>query len=622
MIGRMIGALVLAAWSFSAWAESTLPPLEDRIPATPMVVDMGAEGLLPGKPGGTLRLLMARSKDTRMMSVYGYARLIGYDRSFTLKPDLLERVDVEEGRRFTLHLRKGHRWSDGQPFTSEDFRYYWEDIAQNDKLSPAGPSNMLLIDGEQPVFEVLSETAVRYSWSKPNPYFLPELAKARPLYIYAPAHYLKAFHPNYTDQKTLDGRVKENKQRNWVALHTRKGHLYKQNNVDLPTLQPWVLKTPPPADRFIFTRNPYYHRVDETGRQLPYIDRVAVTIANSKLIPAKAGSGEADLQARSLSFNNYTFLKQGEKRNPFKVRLWRTARGSQVALFPNLNAKDPVWRGLLRNVNFRRALSLAVNRHEINQVIFFGLALEAGNTVLPQSTLYDAAFAHAWTGFDLKKANELLDGMGLTQWTSAGYRKLPDGREMQIVVETAGESTEETDILELIRDSWREIGVKLFTKPLQREVFRNRVFTGSTVMSVWFGLENGVASAQSSPHELAPTAQTHLQWPKWGQYVQTNGKAGEPIDVREALYLADRNRAWRFATSEAEKEKIWKEMLEIFADQVFTIGLICGVRQPVVVHDALRNVPEEGLYNWEPGAHFGVHRPDTFWFDDAKRRER
>ena len=66
------------------------------------------------------------------------------------------------------------------------------------------------------------------------------------------------------------------------------------------------------------------------------------------------------------------------------MRLWRTGPGSQLALYPNLNVNDPVWRRLLRDVRFRRALSLAINRHEINEVLYFGLAIEGQNTVLPQ----------------------------------------------------------------------------------------------------------------------------------------------------------------------------------------------------------------------------------------------
>ena len=192
-------ALVALAWSAPASAVALveppfladrvaageLPAVGERIPDNPVVVTFEGDRS-PGAYGGDLRMLMAKQKDIRMMTVYGYARLIGYDIDLKLVPDILESVDVEEGRIFTLRLRKGHKWSDGEPFTTEDFRYYWDDVVNNETISPFGVPKALLIDGEPPTVEFIDETTLRYSWSNPNPFFLPALAGARPLYIYRP----------------------------------------------------------------------------------------------------------------------------------------------------------------------------------------------------------------------------------------------------------------------------------------------------------------------------------------------------------------------------------------------------------------------------------------------------
>jgi len=371
-----------------------------------------------------------------------------------------------------------------------------------------------------------------------------------------------------------------------------------------------------PATRFVGVRNPYFHRVDPEGRQLPYIDEVALTVADGKLIPAKAGSGEADLQARNLNFSDYTFLKSGEKRHNFKVRLWQTASGAHLALYPNMNANDPAIRTLMRDVRFRRALSLAINRHEINQVMYFGLGIEANNSILPQSALYRPEYGNAWAEFDLERAGALLDEIGLTERNSRGIRLLPDGRSLELIVETAGEDTEQSDVLELVRDSWSSVGIKLFTKPSQREVFRNRIFTGETQISIWAGYENGVPTAEMSPSEFVPTQQVSLQWPKWGQYYETSGRSGEAPDMEVAIELLALQQAWHDSTSHAEKERIWHKILKIHADNVFTIGLVSGVLQPIVIRNTLRNVPQDAIYNWNPGAHLGIYMPDTFWFDE------
>lgn len=601
-------------------AAGTLPPVGQRLPEPPLVVDLSAPGLEMGEHGGSIEILMGRQKDIRMMVVYGYARLVGYRSDLELEPDIAKAVEVEDQKVFTFHLRANHRWSDGHPFTAEDFRYFWEDVANNEELSPFGPPKVFRVDGELPRFKVLDERTVRYSWSSPNPYFLTEIAGARPLFLYRPAHYLKRFHAAYTPKDDLARKVAAAKARNWAGLHHQKDQQYRSDNVELPVLQPWMNTTEPPSDRFVFARNPYYHRVDTAGRQLPYIDRVIVNIADSSLIPAKTGFGETDLQARYILFDNYTFLKQGEAENGFEVRLWQTASGSKIALFPNLTAEDPVWRGVLRDVRFRRALSLAIDRQAINQVLYFGLARPSADTVLPRSPLFKEEYRTAWAELDVKKANALLDEMGLTERTSDGIRALPDGRPLQVIVDSSGESTEESDALELIKKDWRKIGVELFTKPSQREVFRNRVFSGQAVMAVWSGLENAVPTADMSPMELAPTAQTQLQWSKWGEHYETSQGSGVAPDMPVARELLALNEAWRNATTTEERRAIWHKMLAIHADQVFSIGTVNGVPQPLVVSTDLKNVPKEGIYNWDPGAYFGMYRPDTFWLATERRK--
>ena len=599
-------------------AAGKLPPVEERLPFNPRKLNFKNLGLKIGKYGGSIRMLMARAKDARQMSVYGYSRLVGYHpKTFELEADILESFEVEEGRRFTFELRRGHRWSDGQPLTSEDFRYWWEDVANNKALSPVGPPKIMTINGELPIFEVINRYKFRYTWKRPNPDFLPRLASASPLYIYRPAHYMRQFHEKYTDRDILKKTVKKSKQRNWAALHNKMDNLYRNDNVNLPVLQPWVSISKPSASRLIFKRNPFFHRVDPEGKQLPYADSFIFTIANNKLIPAKTGTGEVDLQARYLRFDDYTFLKKGEERSPYSTRLWKTAKGAHLALFPNLNVNNPILRKLIRDVRFRRALSLGVHRHEINQVIYYGLAIGGNNSVLPESPLYRPTYRNKWANFDLQKANQLLDDIGLVQRDSSGIRLMPDGSPLHLIIETAGESTEQTDVLELVRDSWLKIGIKIFSKPSQRNVFRNRIFSGETAMSIWSGVENGLITADSSPAEFVPTSQQSLQWPKWGQYYETNGKAGEKPTGEHVIHLLELYQRWKNTAAQKEKSKIWQKILEIHSDQIYSIGLVAAVLQPVVVSSQLKNVPLSAIYNWNPGAHFGIYKPDTFWFATA-----
>jgi peptide/nickel transport system substrate-binding protein len=599
-------------------AKGELPPVQDRLPKVPAVAAMAWPGQTVGKHGGEITLVMSSAKDTRLMVVYSYARLVAYDPNFALQPDILQAYEVEDGRVFTFHLRPGHKWSDGQPFTTEDFRYYWEDVANNPDVSPSGPPVQLMVDGELPKVEIIDETTIRYSWSKPNAQFLPALAAPSPLYIFRPSAYLKQFHGAYADPQELDQKLKKSGQHNWAAMHNRIDNMYRNDNPDLPTLEPWVLVTKPPSERYVFKRNPYYYRVDAHGQQLPYLDSVAMQVADSKLVPAKVAAGDADLAARYLRFDNFTLLKESEARGKYKVVLWDTAWGSQVTFYPNLNVTDPEWRKVVRDVRFRRALSLAIDRSEINDVIYLGLATEGANTVLGQSPLFDESYLAAWAEFDIDKANELLDEIGLTTRNDDGLRLLPDGRPLAIVVETTGQSPEEGDVIELIAPTWKEIGIKLIAKASERDTMRNCVFAGDCVLSIWTGLENGLPTADMMPWEVAPTTQQQLQWPMWGQYVETKGEAGEPVDLPEAQKLDGLLKQWTLATDTADRETIWREMLGIFTDQVYTIGTVSGVPQPVVVSERLHNVPEKGIYSWDPGSHFGIYKPDSFWLDGAE----
>ncbi|MFY0613496.1 MAG: ABC transporter substrate-binding protein [Hyphomicrobiaceae bacterium] len=596
-----------------AVAANELPPMRDRLPRVPRVVDPRKLGGTIGHYGGRMRWLMGKPKDLRMVAYYSYARLICYNDKYQLVPDILEKFDVEEGRRFTFYLRPGHKWSDGQPLTAEDFRYVWEDV-YNDKRIGKGVPRTMRVDGKPPEFEVIDETTVRYTWHAANPQFLSALAGTLPLVIAMPFHYVKQFHPRYADKAKLAALVKQARVSKPKALHKRMTRAITFQNPDLPVLAPWFNTTPRPSNLFIFKRNPYYHRVDPNGRQLPYVNEIHMSIGSRSLIPAKTGSGDSDLQARYLRFDDYTFLKAAERKGKVKVHLWEKSNGSHMAIIPNLTTKDPTWRKLLRDVRMRRALSLGINRAEINAAIFFGLARVSADTVLPRSPLFKQSYAKKWTRFDVAKANQLLDDLGLEKRAYDGIRYLPDGRRAEIILDTAGESTEQTDVLNLIQDSWRRIGIAMFPRPTQRDLFRKRAYSGQSIMSVWSGHNNGLPGPATNPEFLAPISQAQLQWPEWGLHAQTNGKKGVAPELPAVAKLMELLKAWQKSTSEVDQTRIWHAMLEIHSNNLFTIGILNGTKQPVVTAPNLRNVPTNGIFAFNPGAYFGVYNPETFYY--------
>ena len=595
-----------------------LPELASRLPDKPRVIDLKSMGREPGRHGGNLRILIGRAKDIRYIPINSYSRLVCFNEQLEMVPDILDSYAVEEGRIFTLHLRPGHRWSDGSELTSEDFNYFWNDVVLNTEYLRGGPPVGLKVDGEVAKFEVIDKLTVRYSWSLPNPRFLSRLAAPNPQTLMLPSAYLRQFHASYQSPENLAAFIDQYRVDDWVGLHRKMSRQNRPENPDLPTLEAWRPRTWPPAEQFVFERNPYFHRVDETGKQLPYIDRVLLNVSSTEIIAAKTATGDSDLQGVGLGLPDYTLIKESEKRFPIKVSLWRRTQGSSVALFPNLNCEDPVWRSLFQDVRVRRAMSLAINRREVNQVLYYGLAHESANTVLPESPLFKPEYATAWASYDPDQANRLLDEVGIVERNPAGIRLLSDGRPAYITIESAGESTLETDVLELLTDHFREVGIALFIRSSQRDIFRSRIMGGSVMMSVFSGLDNGLPSADMAPTQLAPTRGDQLQWPVWGLHymsAQTQGKPADMPYVKELGKLLDN---WMLSTNTEQRTAIWDRMLAIHADQVFSIGTVNGGLQPLARSALLRNIPETGLYGYSPMSYLGVYMPDTFWFEKER----
>ena len=600
--------------------DGTLPPIAERLPEEPLIVDLEKKGRDTGVQGGSLRTMVSRSKDVRQMVVYGYARLVGYDETYALKPDLLAGIEIDRDRRFVMRLREGHKWSDGQPFTSADFEYWWTKVANHPEVSPNGPPDFLRINDKLPRVSFPDPLTVVYEWDDPNPYFVQRLAAASPAFIYRPAHYLKQFHYDFADPDALIAAVKAGRVKSWAALHNSLDNMYKFDNPDLPTLQPWRSAGDQMGSRRVYVRNPFYHRIDATGQQLPYIDQVEMFIVASGLVAAKANAGEVDLQGRGLSFRDISILKKGEADGGnYDTYLWASGVASQIAIYPNLNFADPVWRDVIRDVRFRRALSIGIDRRMINRVLYFGLGTEGGMTALSKSPLFQVANLTAWSIYDLERANQLLDEMGLEARAPNGTRLLPDGRPMNFVVETAGEAQEVENALQIIDDTWRDIGINLVIRTTDRDILRNRVNSGSAMAAVWYGWDNGLPTPTTPPNYLAPRSQGFFAWPKWGQYFETAGNAGEEPDMPGPVRLLELSRYWENARSDAERRAIWLDMLAIHADQQYGIGIVTEAPQPIVVSKRLRNVPEGAKWAWDPGAHFGVHRVDEFYFSDEAR---
>ena len=403
-----------------------------------------------------------------------------------------------------------------------------------------------MVDGQPPKVEIIDARTIKFTWDKPNPYFIESQARAAPLFLFRPAHYLKKFHAKYTSPEEIAKAAKGGQSSgNWVQIYRRHRRHVRQRQPRPADAQPVGQHHAPRRRSATSSRAiPTITASTSKGQQLPYVDRVIFTQAATNLVPAKAGLGEADLQPRYLNMRDYTFLQKSAKSSGVEVRLWESGSGSQLALYPNLNANDEEWRKLMRDVRFRRALSLAIDRNELNEVVYIGLAKPSNNTIMERSELFKPDYATKWAQYDPKLANKLLDEVGLTKKDGQGFRLLPDGRPATIVVEHASEETEDADALHLIAEMWKKIGIKMLTKPQTRENFRLRAFSGEAIMTAFAGVVTAVPTPNTSPKEFAPTMQGGLQWSRWGMFVESKERMGEKCDVEAACKLLDYVKEW------------------------------------------------------------------------------
>ena len=245
-----------------------------RAPAAqaPLVVDVRCDGLADrAATAASCDMLDRRAQGhAGMMAVYGYARLVGYDEQL----DTRARHPRERRRSRTTasspsicaRATSGRTASRSPPRISATTG---RTSPTTRSCRPPGRRTFLLVDGKPPKFEVLDETDGALQLGRAQPAVPARARRAGPLYIYRPAHYLKQFHAKYAEPRRSTTLVKAAGQRNWAALHNKRTSMYQNDNPDLPTLEPWVLTTPPPSSRFVFVRNPYFHRVDRTGTSCP-----------------------------------------------------------------------------------------------------------------------------------------------------------------------------------------------------------------------------------------------------------------------------------------------------------------------------------------------------------------
>jgi peptide/nickel transport system substrate-binding protein len=565
-----------------------LPPVEERLPKEPKISNEMPPDLLNvqiGRYGGTLR-------SARMDVEYDNVLFIACNEPLLntpgllgeeVTPNVLKGFEVSDDQKeFTFYMREGLKWSDGQPVTTEDVAFAVEDVLFNEELSPSGVPNWLRSEGKAtgtPMkFEVIDEYTFKISFDKPYGGFLLSMAiEGWRGYtdLLKPKHYLKDYHKKYnTDNEDLEAKIAEAgfQPGEWVNLFTLKDILNNEvmnpQAIGFPTLSPWIITKS--GDIIVMERNPYYYKIDSAGNQLPYIDYLESTLVQDlEMVNMKLVSGELDHSYEWALMSRVPMYKESEAKAGTKTMVNTKLHRTAVTAFLNLTYNDPVWRQVVHDVRFRKALNLAMDKAEVADTVYYGYAKPADVT--------DPTH-------DVEEANRLLDEMGMTK-DAEGFRLGPDGKRFSLPIEYAPNSTDNAPVTELLVDYWKQLNLDVTSKQIDAQLQASRNAANELQVTeawvpglvMWFRAEWN----------------TQTWAPLWDAWWKSNGKNGEepPADIKEFYGLLDNIRTLPLE----EARKNYDKMLQNLGENVWFLPITKEVVQPVVVNAKLQNFEDKGF---------------------------
>ncbi len=579
-------------------AAGELPPVEERLPATPRVFPVFGE---IGTYGGTMRRAFKGPSDrwgpTKMMEERVVEFEMSLENDISMAPGFVESYSIsEDSSTYTFTLREGLRWSDGEPVTTRDVQFWYEDVFLNEDLTPT-IGELYKSGGEPLKLDIQDEQTFTVTFAEPYPLFLNVLAKEstgrpgldRPGFV-EPFHYLKDFHPTYADADALQAAVEENSVEQWTDLWGDRGPIQSWwLNRDMPVLTAWRIATPPPADIVVMERNPFYYGVDEAGNQLPYIDKIEHRLfEDPEAFNLMIIQGEIDMQARHVNPGDFTLYKENEDKGDYAVSPWVDAK--TWTLIPNLNTEDEVLAGLFADASFREAMNVAIDRETINELTFSGLGEPRQAGPVSGSPNFDAELEALWTEYDPDRADALLDELGLSERDDAGFRLRPDGERLAIVIDTRWEDQNET--LELVRQFWEDVGIEALVRLIDRTLYTERVQTAAFEIRYAPWDRSSIISADPRLmlgwESFAPE---YFKWWNSGGSDGTEPAADHPIRNLWA--------SWDAATSAntyEEAEAHVQDIVTAHRENGWLVGLVGETPAVFIVSNRLGNFPP-GLVN-------------------------
>jgi len=581
-----------------------LPPVDRRLPDDPIVI-VPFDAI--GHFGGTARLI---SEDVPMFMSPEGLFTISPDHK-TILPNLAESYAYSaDGRVLMVSLRRGLKWSDGQPLTAADFLFAINDLQLNKAFQPITPPELMGI-----TVHSLDQWTLVYQFLNASPLFINNLAQLPERYM-VPRHYFEQFHPAYTDEEVIADRIENMGFINWqtfistAILQRRNDELANQ-----PTMRAFKpVSFTPTLTRY--ERNPYYFKIDPSGQQLPYIDVIeAENVGDTAVVVAKTSTGQFDFAGFRLPTQDIPLLKLGEESGRIKVKIWRRLHGSDLAIQVNFNHPDPRLSTLFRDVRFRRALSVAIDRDEMNDIIYFGRGTPRQVTVIPDSDYFEPEFATAYTRYDIQAAKQLLDEIGLVDIDGDGMREFSDGSKFVPTLEFVETETPKQMSMELVSSYWNAVGIDVRVRLIDRGLQLARARSNEFVMTLWHADRTTDVLFAGNPDFWVPRkiAGSLAMWSEWSRWYLTDGVMGEqpPAEIIELQRISDELTT---TMDPIRRVQLGKQILAANAQNLWTIGTVGLAPQPIVVSSRLKNVVDEGLWGWDIRGTMPYH-PSTWYLE-------
>ena len=582
-----------------------LPPVEERLPARPVVVEpLDAIGSYGGELSGPSTSPTCCGWDVSEMVMQ---KLFTIDTDLqTVIPNIAYGYAVsEDQKQLTIFLREGHKWSDGHPFTAEDFRFWFEDILWDENVT-AGIPGEWRPGGQKPLLEVIDETTVRYTFAIPHPSMIVRMASNPRHRGFRAAHYFKQFHIDYNAD--ADALAAEAGFEGWSQLlnarlrpNTNTGTTATDIIPGIPTLNTFMYVSEDSFGNKRFERNPYFFKVDIAGNQLPYADslrRVLVEDLQVQDLRAIAGEYSHFGWGKLLSVPTY---RENEDAGGYRTALVTYNRGNEYSMMFNLTHPDPVMRDIFNDVRFRQAMSLSINRSEINELVYFGLATPSQSAPTPDSNFYEAWMTDYFAEYDADRANALLDEMGLNERDGDGFRLRPDGDTLFINMQVAVPEEAWGKIAELVASYWNAVGVKSQLKLIERGLYTELRGTGTHDIAGW-GLDIvDIGEFSGAIANIRPNWGARAGSKEWFDWLNNGGERGvePPDDIKE---LWDISQLWLQQPYGSDSYlEIGKQFHDMTFRGLYQIGTVQRPPQPLLFKKTLKNTPAndtDGLWSF------------------------